>query len=60
MGGGGEGGIRTHGTLQYAAFRVRYIRPLCHFSVRYIITAFLIESLAIVVSNDRFILFLKR
>jgi len=40
IGSGGEGGIRTHGTLQYAAFRVRYIRPLCHFSVRYIITAF--------------------
>jgi hypothetical protein len=31
---GGEGGIRTHGTAkQYAGFRVRCIRPLCHLSV---------------------------
>ena len=31
---GGEGGIRTHGTLKtYTGFRVRRIRPLCHLSV---------------------------
>jgi len=30
---GGEGGIRTPGTLRYSAFRVRRDRPLCHLSV---------------------------
>ena len=29
---GGEGGIRTPGTLRYAGFQDRYIRPLCHFT----------------------------
>jgi hypothetical protein len=29
---GGEGGIRTHGTLRYTAFRVRRTRPLCDLS----------------------------
>jgi hypothetical protein len=31
--GGGEGGIRTHGTVKpYTGFRIRRIRPLCHLS----------------------------
>ncbi len=31
---GGEGEIRTHGTVKpYARFRVWCIRPLCHLSV---------------------------
>src|ERR1700740_3041160 len=30
---GGEGGIRTHGTVKpYTGFRIRRIRPLCHLS----------------------------
>ena len=29
---GGEGGIRTHGTLQYSGFRDRRFRPLSHLS----------------------------
>src|SRR5690606_31689614 len=29
---GGERGIRTPGTLRYAGFQDRCIRPLCHFS----------------------------
>ena len=29
---GGEGGIRTPGTLRHTWFRVRHIRPLCHLS----------------------------
>ena len=31
-GNGGEGGIRTHGTLRYNGFRDRPIRPLWHLS----------------------------
>ena len=30
---GGEGGIRTPGTLRYNGFQDRRIRPLCHLSV---------------------------
>jgi hypothetical protein len=30
---GGEGGIRTPGTLRYTAFPVLHNRPLCHLSV---------------------------
>jgi hypothetical protein len=30
---GGEGGIRTPGTLRYNGFRDRRIKPLCHLSV---------------------------
>ena len=29
---GGEGGIRTPGTLRHTRFRVGHIRPLCHLS----------------------------
>jgi hypothetical protein len=29
---GGEGGIRTPGTLRYVGFQDRCIRPLCHLS----------------------------
>ena len=31
---GGERGIRTPGTLQYAGFQDRCIRPLCHLSMQ--------------------------
>ena len=31
---GGEGGIRTHGTLRSSGFQDRRIRPLCHLSLR--------------------------
>ena len=31
---GGERGIRTPGTLQYAGFQDRCIRPLCHLSLQ--------------------------
>ena len=29
---GGEGGIRTRGTLRYTAFPMQHNRPLCHLS----------------------------
>ena len=31
---GGEGGIRTHGTLRHTAFRERPVQPLLHLSSR--------------------------
>ena len=40
----GERGIRTPGTVKYAGFQDRCIRPLCHLSERYIVAALCVKS----------------
>ena len=40
----GERGIRTPGTVKYAGFQDRCIRPLCHLSERYSLAALCVKS----------------